>query len=587
MKKTKIICTLGPATDNPQTLEKMIEAGMDVARFNFSHGAYEDHEKRLKEVLAVREKLNAPVATLLDTKGPEVRLGDFENPDGVTINHGDKFTLTTKKCMGNEKKSYVNYEGLPNDVKPGTVILINDGIISMKVDSVKGTDIHCTVIDGGLLTNHKGVNVPGVDLNMPYLSERDMNDLKFGAAHDFDFIAASFVRSATDVTILRNFVEAIGWKDVKIISKIENTQGVDNIDDIIAASDGIMVARGDMGVEIDFQRIPAIQKMIIRKVYDAGKIVVTATQMLESMITNPRPTRAEANDVANAIFDGTDAIMLSGETANGAFPTEAVQIMAKIAETTENSMDYSRNLKNNFNGMHKNMTNAISYAACTTAAELNTSCIATVTKTGLTAKMIAKYKPVCPIAASSSSERVWRQLNLVWGCKPVLEKEIADNNKVFDLALSTAVKSGLAQNGDTVVIAIGVPVGVSGSTNTLRIDIVGNVICKGTGIGGRCVSGKAAVIKYSGEAEKKFKTGDILVTKKVDNSVLPYIKRASALVIGPVEKSQYENAELISNILEIPVIMCEINVTDLIKHETLITVDAKKGFIYFGMPEKK
>ena len=470
MKKTKIICTLGPATDNPQTLEKMIEAGMDVARFNFSHGAYEDHEKRLKEVLAVREKLNAPVATLLDTKGPEVRLGDFENPDGVTINHGDKFTLTTKKCMGNEKKSYVNYEGLPNDVKPGTVILINDGLISMKVDSVKGADIHCTVIDGGLLTNHKGVNVPGVDLNMPYLSERDINDLKFGASHDFDFIAASFVRSATDVTILRNFVEAIGWKDVKIISKIENTQGVDNIDDIIAASDGIMVARGDMGVEIDFQRIPAIQKMIIRKVYDAGKIVVTATQMLESMITNPRPTRAEITDVANAIYDGTSAIMLSGESAVGNHPVEAVQTMTSIALTTENDIDYKRQFDNFYpESGGKDITSAISHATVTTAHDLNASAIITVTKSGTTARMISKFRPQTDIVGATINQKVWRQLSLSWGVKPVLCQLKDNTDELFDHAVEVTVKAGAAKKGDTVVITAGIPLGMSGTTNMLKV----------------------------------------------------------------------------------------------------------------------
>ena len=470
MKKTKIICTLGPATDNPQILEKMILSGMNVARFNFSHGAYEDHEKRLKEVIAVREKLNAPVATLLDTKGPEVRLGDFENPDGVTINEGDKFVLTTKECLGTEKKSFVNYEGLPRDVKPGTVILINDGLISMKVDCVKGSDIHCTVIDGGLLTNHKGVNVPGVDLNMPYLSERDMNDLKFGAKHDFDFIAASFVRSATDVTILRNFVDAIGWKDVKIISKIENVQGVNNIDSIIAASDGIMVARGDMGVEIDFQRIPAIQKMIIRKVYDAGKIVVTATQMLESMINNPRPTRAEITDVANAIYDGTSAIMLSGESAVGKHPVEAVQTMTSIALTTEGDIDYKREFDNFYpESGGKDITSAISHATVTTAHDLNASAIITVTKSGTTARMISKFRPQTDIVGATINQKVWRQLSLSWGVKPVLCQLKDNTDELFDHAVDVTVKAGAAKKGDTVVITAGIPLGMSGTTNMLKV----------------------------------------------------------------------------------------------------------------------
>ena len=303
MTKTKIICTVGPATDDEKILEQMMLSGMNVARFNFSHGKYEEHTKRFEEVVKLRDKLSLPIATLLDTKGPEIRLGDFEDPKGVVINQGDTFTLTTTPCMGTKEKSFVNYYGLPRDVKHGTTILINDGLISMKVDEVTATDIVCTVVDGGLVTNHKGVNVPGINLNMPYLSQKDMNDLSYGKEMDFDFIAASFCRSATDITIMRNYLEAIGWKDVKIIAKIENSQGVENIDEIIRVADGIMVARGDMGVEIPFEKIPAIQKMIIEKVYKAGKIVVTATQMLESMIENPRPTRAEITDIANAIYD--------------------------------------------------------------------------------------------------------------------------------------------------------------------------------------------------------------------------------------------------------------------------------------------
>lgn len=470
MKKTKIICTLGPATDNPQVLEKMIMAGMDVARFNFSHGSYEDHEKRLKEVIAVRNKLGKPVATLLDTKGPEVRLGDFENPEGVTVNQGDKYILTTKKCLGNEKKSYVNYEGLPADVKAGTTILINDGLISMTVDFVKGSDIHCTVVDGGLLTNHKGVNVPGVDLKMPYLSERDMNDLKFGVNHDFDFIAASFVRSATDVTILRNYIEAIGWKNVRIISKIENAQGVDNIDDIIAVSDGIMVARGDMGVEIDFQRIPAIQKMIIHKVYDAGKIVVTATQMLESMITNPRPTRAEITDVANAIYDGTSAIMLSGESAVGNHPVEAVETMTSIALTTENAIDYKRQFDSFYpESGGKDITSAISHATVTTAHDLNASAIIAVTKSGTTARMISKFRPQTDIVGATVSEKAWRQLALSWGVTPVLCQLKDNTDELFDHAVEISVRAGAAKKGDKVVITAGIPLGISGTTNMLKV----------------------------------------------------------------------------------------------------------------------
>ncbi|MDD6728771.1 MAG: pyruvate kinase [Eubacteriales bacterium] len=470
MRKTKIICTLGPATDDDAVLEKVMLAGMDVARFNFSHGTYEEQEKRLEKVVAMREKLNLPVATLLDTKGPEVRLGDFENPEGVTINAGDKYILTTKECLGNEKKCFVNYDGLPSDVNIGTVILINDGLISMKVDCVKGSDIHCTVIDGGRLTNHKGVNVPGISLRMPYLSSRDMADLKFGKEHDFDFVAASFVRNATDVTILRNYVEAIGWKDVKIIAKIENTEGVQNIDSIIEAADGIMVARGDMGVEIHFELIPSIQKMIIRKVYQAGKIVVTATQMLESMITNPRPTRAEITDVANAIYDGTSAIMLSGESAVGQHPVEAVETMASIAVTAEKDIDYI----NRFNKFYEKkddvgVTSAISHATVTTAHDLSASAIITVTKSGTTARMISKFRPSTAIIGATISDKVWRQLNLSWGVYPVKCEVKNNTDELFNHAVEVSKNAGYVKSGDIVVITAGIPLGVSGTTNMLKV----------------------------------------------------------------------------------------------------------------------
>lgn len=445
-RKTKIICTLGPATDDPQVLEKMILAGLDVARFNFSHGAYEDHEKRLEELVELRNKLNMPIATLLDTKGPEIRLGDFENPNGVEIKDGDKFVLTTKECLGTKERCFVNYDGLTGDVKKGTTILINDGLISMTVDKVKGSDIHCTVVDGGLLTNHKGVNVPGVELKMPYLSARDMADLQFGKEHDFDFIAASFVRNATDITILRNYTDAIGWKNVKIIAKIENSQGVDNIDDIIAASDGIMVARGDMGVEIHFELIPSIQKMIIQKVYKAGKIVVTATQMLESMITNPRPTRAEITDVANAIYDGTSAIMLSGESAVGKHPVEAVEAMASIARTTEQDIDYvSRFNKFYPESGAKDITSAISHATVTTSHDLNASAIITVTKSGTTARMISKFRPYTSIVGATIDDKVWRQLNLSWGVTPVKCEVKNNTDELFDHAVEVTYKAGLIQ----------------------------------------------------------------------------------------------------------------------------------------------
>ena len=473
MRKTKIICTVGPATDNTEVLKKMILAGMNVARFNFSHGDYDTHKARLSEVVAMRDELGMPVATLLDTKGPEIRLGDFENPEGVVVNEGDTYILTTKKCLGTNEKCYVNYEGLPRDVKEGARILINDGLISMTVKNITPTDIVCTVVDGGLLTNRKGVNVPGAQLNMPYLSQKDMNDLSFGAENDFDFIAASFVRSATDITIMRNYLEAIGWKNAKIIAKIENGQGVHNIDEIIRVSDGIMVARGDMGVEVPFEKIPTIQKMIIKKVYNAGKIVVTATQMLESMIDNPRPTRAEITDVANAIYDGTSAIMLSGESAVGKHPVEAVETMARIAETTEKDIDY-KTMFNHFYEKTDNreITSAISHATVTTAHDLNAAAIVTVTKSGTTARMISKYRPFTPIVGATTSPKIYRQLVLSWGVTPVLCDEKQNTDELFDHAVEVSKKAGKLRKGDIAVITAGIPLGISGTTNMIKVQVV-------------------------------------------------------------------------------------------------------------------
>ena len=473
MRKTKIICTLGPATDDDRILEGMMLSGMNVARFNFSHGTHEDHSKRYSQLVKLREKLNLPIASLLDTKGPEIRLGTFENPQGVEIKSGNKFVLTTDDCVGTSEMCSVNYEGLPADVCVGTKILINDGLVSLSVDKIDGNYISCTVVDGGLISDHKGVNVPGVSLNMPYLSARDMNDLQFGKDNDFDFVAASFVRNATDITILRNYTDAIGWKNVKIIAKIENSEGVENIDSIIDAADGIMVARGDMGVEIHFEEIPSIQKMIIHKCYRAGKIVVTATQMLESMITNPRPTRAEITDVANAIYDGTSAIMLSGESAVGMHPIESVQTMDAIARTTEKDIDYLKRFNNFYqNRDNKDVTSAISHATVTTAHDLGASAIITVTKSGTTARMISKFRPYTKIIGATTDSKVWRQLNLSWGVFPVMCDLKENSDELFDHAVEVSLKSKLIKGNDLVVITAGIPLGISGTTNMLKVQEV-------------------------------------------------------------------------------------------------------------------
>lgn len=470
LRKTKIICTIGPASCDKDVLRELMKSGMDVARFNFSHGEYETFEKWLKNVEEVREELGLPVATLLDTKGPEIRLGTFKNPNGVILKEGQAFTLTTDEIEGDEERCSVSYKGLVNDVKNGTQILINDGLIALEVQSVKDKDIICKVTDGGLVTDKKGVNVPNVSLALPYLSEKDMQDLKFGAKMGYDFIAASFCRTGADIVYLRDFCHALGWNDVKIIAKIENHEGVEHIDGIIKEADGIMVARGDMGVEIPFEQIPAIQKMIIQKVFQAGKIVVTATQMLESMINNPRPTRAEITDVANAIYDGTSAIMLSGETAMGNHPVEAVKTMALIAKTTEDDIDYVEQFEMlSPRGAKRDITSAISHATVTTAHDLNASAIITVTKSGTTARQISKFRPECPIISATTSDKVRRQNNLSWGVIPVMCEEKSNTDELFQHAVDVAVKTGIIGRGDVVVITAGIPLGQSGTTNMLKV----------------------------------------------------------------------------------------------------------------------
>ncbi len=473
IRKTKIICTIGPASGNKEMLKKLTSAGMNVARFNFSHSDYNVFEEWLKNLNEVRTDLDLPVATMLDTRGPEIRTGIFENPNGATVKAGDKFTFTTEDIIGNETICSLSYKGIINDVRQGMEILIDDGMISMHIDDLSYNEIHCTVVYGGTMGNHKSVNVPGVSLALPYLSENDMNDLKFGAEHDFDFISASFCRTAADIAYLRNYCHALGWNDVKIIAKIENEEGIKNIDNILRESDGIMVARGDMGVEIQYEKIPAMQKMIINKAYSAGKIVVTATQMLESMINNPRPTRAEITDVANAIYDGTVAIMLSEETAIGKHPVEAVEAMDLIAKTTEQDIDYKeRFIFHSPKHSHDDIPSAISHATVTTSLDLHAQAIITVTKSGNTAEQVSKYRPKCPIISAALSEKVRRQLNLCWGVIPVICYEKTNTDELIQHALEVSKKTEIIKDGDIVVITAGIPLGQSGTTNMLKVEKV-------------------------------------------------------------------------------------------------------------------
>lgn len=474
MRKTKIVCTIGPATDDENIMRELMLAGMNVARFNFSHGDYATHEKRLRQIERLRKELDLPIATLLDTKGPEIRLGKFVDDKPVDIHDGDVYTLTTEDVLCTAEVGSITFKKLPRDVSMGTKILINDGVIELLAEKVTKTDIICRVIHGGTLSNNKGINVPGVKLSMPYLSERDMDDLEFGAKMGFDFIAASFVRSAADINYLRKFTHSLGWYDVRIIAKIENSDGVENIDEILEAADGIMVARGDMGVEIPFEQIPAIQKTLIKKGYNAGKQVVTATQMLESMITNPRPTRAEITDVANAIYDGTSAIMLSGETAAGAFPVEAVKTMALIAENTENNIDYKGRFAIRSSNPEGSIAEAIAHATVTTAHDLDASAIITVSLGGQTARLISKYRPCCPIISCTMSEMVCRQMNMSWGVIPYIIDEKNSTDELFAAAVEAAEEHRLVEDGDLVAITAGVPLGVSGTTNLMKVERIGN-----------------------------------------------------------------------------------------------------------------
>lgn len=471
MRKTKIVCTLGPATDNEDVLRQMMIEGMDVARCNFSHGTYEDHKKRMDMVKKLRKEVGKPVAILLDTKGPEVRVKDFKEGK-VTLEEGQLFTLTADEVEGTKDIVSVTYNRLYEDLEVGMRVLIDDGLIEMNVEKVDKNNIVCRVINGGVVSNHKGVNVPDVDLSMPYISDKDREDILFGIEQDVDFIAASFVQKKEDIMQLRKLLEKNGGEDIRIISKIENAQGVANIDDIIEVSDGIMVARGDMGVEIPYEEVPVIQKKIIKKVYCTGKQVITATQMLESMIKNPRPTRAETTDIANAVYDGTSAIMLSGETAAGAYPVEAVKTMVRIAERTEQDVDYCKLFFQNEKNTHPDVTDAICHATCTTALDLNAKAIVTVTKSGRSARMISRYRPMSDIISCATTEKVCRQLSLAWGVTPLLIKEEKEVFNLFDRAIHAAEKMKLLEKGDLTVITSGVPIGIPGTTNMMKVQIV-------------------------------------------------------------------------------------------------------------------
>ena len=470
MRKTKIVATMGPATDTPGILRSMIESGVNVIRVNMSHGDYDTHKKRLDFLKALRNELGVPIPTILDTKGPEIRTGVF--PERVTLTAGQKFTLTTRQIDGDKNGCAISHKGLPKDIVAGQRLLIDDGLIELQADKITDTEISCTVLDGGPVSSYKGVNVPGIHLSLPYLSDKDKADLRFGKDQDFDYVAASFVRSAEDLRLIRREIESLGWQDVRIIAKIENAEGVSNIDEIIKESDGIMIARGDLGVEIPLQEIPSIQKHIIKKAVSAGRQVITATQMLESMISHPRPTRAETTDVANAVYDGTSAIMLSGETAAGKYPIEAVRTMATIAERTESDIHYANRFHNFVEAGTTDISTAISHATVGIGLDMNAAALVSATKSGESVRLISRYRPVQPIIGCTPKIKVWRQMNLSWGVTPLLIYEVSSTDELIDAIVQATVSSNLVKKDDKIVISAGVPVGVSGKTNMIKVQVI-------------------------------------------------------------------------------------------------------------------
>ena len=580
MRKTKIICTLGPSTDKDGVLRELVANGMNVARFNFSHGSYEEHKGRLDNLKAIRAELGKPVAALLDTKGPEIRLKEFKN--GVEmLEAGQTFTLTTREVEGTKEICSITYKDLPQDVHEGGTIMLDDGLIKLRITNVTDTDITCEVLNSGKIKNKKGVNVPGVHLSMPYLSQRDRDDIIFGVQQGFDFIAASFVRTAQDVYDIRNLLNEYD-SNIRIIAKIENREGVNNIDSILAAADAVMVARGDLGVEIDFTELPGIQKSVIDRSFSFGKPIVTATQMLDSMMVNPRPTRAEISDVANAIYDGTSAIMLSGETAAGAYPVEALKTMSAIAERTENEVHYRDNRLVDAGNGQISVSDATAHAACLTAKDVNASAIVTVSEAGNTARLLSKYRPAQPIIACVMNEQVQRQLAISWGITPLMMALAHSTDELIEMSTNLAKENGYLHDGELAVVTAGVPVGVSGTTNMIKIHMIGNCLATGVGIGpeGSALAnatGKACVCHNLDELRAKFKPGMVLVVSSTSNEMLSYVRDAAAIVVE--EPGLNSHAAIAGKALLKPTIVGAAGATSHIRDGLMVAVDCAHGSV--------
>lgn len=579
MKKTKIICTMGPTTDNVELLQKMMLAGMDLARFNFSHGSHEDHAMRLNLVRQAAARAGKIIATIADTKGPEMRLGLFSD-NKVLLSEGDEFTLTTEEYLGDRHKAHVNYAGLPEELQIGSSILLADGLLSLKVTAIDGCEIHTVVVNGGELSSRKRVACPGVELKLPFLSEQDKSDILFAARLDMDYVAASFVQKADDVIAIRKVLEAEGY-NMGIISKIENEAGVKNIEEIINVSDGIMVARGDLGVEIPTEDVPIVQKEIISRCNKAGKPVITATQMLESMINSYRATRAEASDVANSIIDGTDVIMLSGETASGQYPLEAVQTMAKIAKRTEESLDYITLFRKKGISERIHSTDAISHATVQIAQEIRANAILTITESGFTARMIAKYKPWSHVVAVSRLEKTVRAMQLYWGVEPILGPYSTNTDEMIELCLQCALHSKAISDGSSVVITAGVPIGTPGSTNLIKVVTVGNKLISGTGIGRKAVTGRLCVCRDTSDFVNKLQKGDILVVDVLNDEFVPAASGKAAAIIAE-EGGLTSSTAIVGITCGMPVIVGAAGAVDAVPDGVLVTVDPVSGDVYEG-----
>ncbi|MEK4565887.1 pyruvate kinase [Alkalihalobacillus sp. FSL R5-0424] len=579
MRKTKIVCTIGPASESVEQLVQLIEAGMNVARLNFSHGDFEEHGARIRNIREASEKTGKTVAILLDTKGPEIRTQTLEG--GVAeLKAGQELIVSMKEVVGNCEKISITYPGLVNDVEPGSTILLDDGLIGLEVLEIGQDEIKTKVLNNGVLKNKKGCNVPNVSVDLPGITDKDAADIKFGIEQNVDFVAASFVRRASDVLEIRELLEQNDAHSIGIIPKIENQEGVDNIDEILEVSDGLMVARGDLGVEIPAEEVPLVQKMLIKKCNAVAKPVITATQMLDSMQRNPRPTRAEASDVANAIFDGTDAIMLSGETAAGDYPVEAVQTMHNIATRTEKALNYEAILRRKTKEAKPSITSAVGQSVVFTAESLNAAAILTATESGYTARIASKYRPKSPILAVTGNEREYRKLNLVWGVEPLLGERAGTTDEMLESTVERARKSGRINQGDLVVISAGVPVGEPGTTNLLKVHIIGEVVAKGQGIGRRSASGKVVVATTAAEANEKMVEGAILVTYSTDKDMIPAFEKAAAVITE--EGGLTSHAAVVGLNLATPVIVGVEGALKLFVDGEEVTVDGARGDIYRG-----